>query len=111
MFFTNFVHFILKTYNSNIGKTSVPIKYGLKKSLDLVFLFFICTSIALIVSSILKSNVYYSVIIGIIANNLIWYSFIQYRINTSRNNLEKFLIITRVVFLLILPALLLSKYF
>jgi geranylgeranylglycerol-phosphate geranylgeranyltransferase len=92
-----------------IGKESYPLKHGIKKSVNMAILLFSITSLILLVTSAITNSLGFFIILGIIANLMLWVSIINYRKSYDNVKLERFLLISRIAFILIIPALFFIK--
>ena len=88
-------------------KTSVPIRYGTKGAINISMYLFIISSLFFAISSMTRGAISFTFFVGVSLNILLWTGFIYYRLNPTPSNMERFLVLTRIAFLCLLPALLL----
>ncbi|MBI5021116.1 MAG: UbiA family prenyltransferase [Ignavibacteriales bacterium] len=89
------------------GKTSVPIRFGIVKAVDISMSLLGVSSLIFVVSATTWGTASFILFVGVILNGLLWVGFLYYRFHLSISAMERFLILTRIAFLCLLPALLL----
>ncbi|MBI1805648.1 MAG: UbiA family prenyltransferase [Ignavibacteria bacterium] len=93
--------------DKSIGKTSVPIRLGIERALDICIYLFGVSSLLFIVSSIMWSTVWFTLFVGVLLNLLLWIGIVLCRSQPSALGIERFLLLTRFAFLCLVPAILL----
>lgn len=91
-----------------IGKTSIPIIFGKSKAVVISALLFILSSIFLFVTSLISNSTLFVLLIGVLLNVVLWISFILYYTNQTSSKLERFLILTRILFIILSVSLFLN---
>ena len=86
------------------GKTSVPLYFGKKKANIIASLFFVLSFILTICISLYYNNIAFLIFTGIIGTFLNVYSYINYLNKQTDSSFEKFDLISRASFILVLIA-------
>lgn len=89
------------------GKTSVPIRYGIKKAIDISGFLLLVSSLLFISAAAGLGTISFIFFVAILSNVLLWFGFLSYRSNLDSASMERFLVLTRLSFLCIVPGLLL----
>lgn len=93
--------------DERFGKPSLPIKLGERGALTVAIILFAVASVIFLTAGMLFGSWAFTFIVGILANVLLWAGVISFRLVPTRNSLERFLVLTRIAFLLVIPGLLL----
>lgn len=93
--------------DTSFGKTSVPIRLGVDRAVNICMYLFIGSSALLIVAALMWGTLASMVLAGFAMPLLLWVGFLYYRFERTSARLERFMIFSRLVFLFIIPALLL----
>ena len=88
-----------------IGKTSLPLRYGENIS-DIVsgILFLLVSAIALVLC-LYFNNIIYFISVGLFFNLILWSSYIAYLRQRDFHSIDRFILMTRLSFIFIIPPL------
>lgn len=89
-----------------VGKSSIPIRFGLKKTLFIVSLMFLAATAISTYLGITFAKTNYLVFVSLGFNVLIWYSFLRCAFSFTDRSLNRFLVYSRIGLFLVIVGLL-----
>lgn len=94
--------------DKSISKTSIPILLGISKANKIAGILLLLNTVLTILSAYYFSSISFLIYIGIFANVLLWLSYIVYVLKPNSKTELIYTNLTRLAFLLIIPAILFS---
>ncbi len=91
-----------------IEKSSFPIIYGINKSRIIAGFFFGFCTIFSVAIGVAIGNFWFNLLVVGLLNLILWTTFLYYYFTPSDKNLHSFITATRIAFILLLPAILLT---
>jgi len=92
-----------------ISKSSIPIHFGIKKSIIIASFSFLLSSVITILSSMFFEGMWPKILVSGGFNIILWVSFVYYMIFQNERSLNTFLLSTRLAFLLFPLAIILQR--